>query len=153
MTEEQASIELINFRFTTIQIISKRVAEMQPEILNKPFNFQITVEIKVQAPSKLVIAYVYVKILFEGNSESVADFTVACGFQIDEFAEYIKTNDAGIAIIPQHFDELIRPISISTARGVIYSDLRGTYLQNAIMPVIFMDQFKSVSNEELDKYK
>lgn len=151
MSEEQANIELINFRFNTVQIISKRVAEMQPEILNKPFNFQITVEIKVQRPSKLVIAYVYAKILFEGNPESVADFTVACGFQIDEFEEYIKTNEAGISIVPQPFDELIRPISISTARGVIYSDLRGTYLQNAIMPVIFMNQFKAISKEDIPK--
>lgn len=146
MVEEQ-----IRFRFTTIQIISKRVAEVQQENLNKKFNYQITVEMRVQAPLKLVIPYVYIKLIIEGSTESVADFVIACGYEIEEFEKFIIPNEKGMFIVPEHFEEFIRPISISTVRGVIYSELRGTYLESAIMPVIFMDQFKAIPIEEFKK--
>ena|ERR1035437_6620463 len=153
MSEEKIVEHQINFRFVSIQVMSKRVDELKIENLGKAFNFQVTVETKVQPAGKLVIPYIYVKIMCVGNTESIADFTIACAFYIEEFEKVILLNDEGVYTVPQDFDNLIRPISISTARGVIASDLRGTYLQNAIMPVIFMDQLKAVPKEDLEKYK
>ena len=153
MTEEKIVEHPINFRFASIHVISKRVDELKVENLGKSFNFQVTVETKVQPAGKLVIPYIYVKIMFVDNIDSIADFTIACAFYIEEFEKVILQNEQGVYTVPQDFDNLIRPISISTARGVIASDLRGTYLQNAIMPVIFMDQLKPVLKEDLDKLK
>lgn len=153
MSVEQIVEEQINFRFASIHVISKRFDELKKEDVGKPFNFQVTLETRVQALQRLVIPYVYVKIMFENNPKSVASFTIACAFQIDEFEKFILANEDGTYVVPDHFDALIRPISISTARGVIASDLRGTYLENAIMPVIFMDQLKAVPKEDIEKYK
>ena len=149
MSDEKIIEEQINFRFASIHVMSKRVDELKIENLGKAFNFQVTVETKVQPTGKLVIPYVYVKIMFVDNTDSIADFTIACAFYIEEFEKVILPNELGVYTVPQDFDNLIRPISISTARGVIASDLKGTYLQNAIMPVIFMDQFKAVQKEKL----
>lgn len=153
MSKEQVGEEQINFRFASIHVMSKRVEELKIENLGKSFNFQVTVETKVQPAGKLVIPFIYVKIMFVDNTDSIADFTIACAFYIEEFEKIILPNEEGVYTVPQDFDNLIRPISISTARGVIASDLRGTYLQNAIMPVIFMDQLKPVSKDDLDKLK
>jgi len=136
--------EPIKFRFVSIQIISKSIAALLPENLDRQlfFNFDIKVETRVQAPLKFVIPFVSVKIRQGENPESLAEFVIACYFEIEDFENVITLNDDGLFNVPVQLDSLIRPVSVSTARGIIYSELRGTYLQNTIMPVVFMNDFK-----------
>ena len=69
----------------------------------------------------------------------LAKFRIAFLFEIEDFENVIKLNDQNIYIVPHHFENIFKPVAISTARGIIYSEFRGTYLQGAIMPVIFMN--------------
>jgi len=140
MSEE----EPINFRFAAIQIISKSLAEVKPEIINKSFNanFDIKVDTRVNADLHFVIPFIMVKIRDGDESESLAEFTIACYFEVLEFDKFIKLNENDLYQVPAPLESILRPVSISTARGIIYSELRGTYLQNTIMPVVFMKDFK-----------
>lgn len=136
--------EPIKFRFASIEIISKKVAPFHGGNLDKKllFNFGIKVETRVHAPLKYVIPFVFVEIKEGDNQESLADFTIACYFEVEDFEKVITLNNDGLYTVPIQLDSLIRPVAVSTARGIIYSELRGTYLQNTVMPVVFMKDFK-----------
>jgi hypothetical protein len=142
----------ISFRFIGIQIVSKYLAPM-PEQFNPAtlYGFGITIETKINTDFKLVMPFVYVKI-FSGEPQiELANLTIACQFEIIDFDTYIVLNEVGQFVVPGNLDAIIRPVAISTARGVLYSELKGTYLNGAIMPVIFMDQFKDGKVDDLLK--
>jgi hypothetical protein len=133
----------IDFRFATIQIASKRMEQNTNPVNNDVvFNFNIKVETRVQAANRLVMPFVTVVITEQDKPIELASFTIVCIFHVENFEETVKLNEQNLYIVPPDFDTMIRQISISTTRGVIYSELRGTYLHNAIVPVFFMDALK-----------
>ena len=70
MSEEKVIEEEIHFRFASIHVLAKRVEEAKKENIDKPNNFRVTVETRVQDSAKLVIPYVYVKIYFDDVEKS-----------------------------------------------------------------------------------
>ncbi len=144
----------IALRFVGLYIVSKEMSEMPLDLSLTPvFNFDIRVESKVQAPRNLILSVVHVSISELNKPLKLANISTACLFEITDFINVVKPNEAGLYVIPEQLEALIRPVSISTTRGIIYSEFRGTYLNNAIMPIIFMDTFKPmpIENAELKK--
>lgn len=130
----------IKFRFAGIEIIAKSLSEIRPtNLINTNVLFDLKIEVKVQAELKMVLPYVTVKIRSAEIPDYLASFIIACFFEVEDFDNAILLNEQGLHVIPPELDMTIRPVSISTARGIIYSELKGTYLQNSIMPVVYMN--------------
>jgi hypothetical protein len=138
--------EQIQFRFVNIQITSKQLVEPKPVEIQ--VNFKIKVDTKVQADLNLVIMNVVVVIQDVKTNDMLAEFAISCFFEIIDFHKHIKLNDDQLYVIPPHLESTIKPVSISTSRGVVYSDLRGTYLQGIIMPVVYMTDFVPDNKKE-----
>jgi hypothetical protein len=49
-------------------------------------------------------------------------------------------------------ENLLKSIAISTMRGIIFSDLRGTILHNAILPLVMADSFKPIKGTLLPNF-
>lgn len=130
----------IEFRFVGIDIKSKMLNELGNTKPDASVTFNIRVESKVAQDQGIVIMNVIVKIYDAVDSQTFAEFNIDCLFHIIDFEKHIKLNDKSLFVIPPFLESIMKPVSISTVRGVIYSELRGTYLNNSIMPVIFMDQ-------------
>ena len=133
--------EQINFKFAAIQILSKRVLEMPPGKAGTVFSFEIKVEVKVQLSMKLVIPHITVQIIDDETKKELAEFVIDYLFEVEDFDKVIVKNTHGLYVIPELLENIIKPVSVSTTRGIIYSELRGTYLHSAVMPVVFMDKF------------
>jgi hypothetical protein len=141
--------ERIEFKFLTFHIISKYMAEMPANrAISSPFTFEVKVEDKVQAERKCVLVFVHVKI-FDSSEKSnlVGSLSTISFFEIIDFEKFIVLNETGKYTIPPRLDLTIRPVCISTTRGVIYSEFRGTYLQPALMPIMFMSDFETLDDE------
>lgn len=136
MSEEQ-----IEFRFAGLQTLSKSLVALQPGETTADFIFEVKVETKVQAEVGNVIVVVIVKIIDDNKQSVLAAYEIWCIFQIFDFDKKILKNEVGLYAIPDILQKTFLPVSISTVRGIIFSDLVGTYLQNAIMPVIYMNSF------------
>jgi hypothetical protein len=137
------SEENIQFRFAGIEIISKSLSEIRYSgiPISNSVNFEVKVEIKVQAERKMILPYITVKIKSIDNGDILASFVIACFFDIPNFEADILLDEQGLHLIPTALDLTIRPVSISTVRGIIWAELRGTYLQNTIMPVVYISDF------------
>ena len=143
----------IALRFIGLHIISKEMVEMPIDlVIAAPiFNFDIRVESKVQAEKSLVLSVVHVSIRELNKPLKLANISTVCIFEIEDFINVVIHNEAGLYVIPDQLEALIRPVSISTTRGIIYSEFRGTYLNNAIMPIILMNTFNPIPKESLNE--
>lgn len=127
---------IINYRFAGIEIVHKHMEPMPPEGTINGFIFDVKVEVKVNAPNKIVLPVVTVTIKESSNKIELANFGVSCFFQIEDFEKYIVLDSKGLYTIPYYLDDAIRPIAVSTTRGIMFSELRGTYLNGAVLPIV-----------------
>lgn len=134
----------IELRFVGIQVFSKQLTEKPSSLSRTPvFHFEIQVKSKVQAEKKLIISMVDINISEKDKSLILGKASTGCIFKIEDFQNVIKKNDEDdLYFIPEELQNLIRPVAISTARGIIYSEFKGTYLNNAILPIIGMETVK-----------
>jgi hypothetical protein len=100
------------------------------------FNYNINIESRADAANKLVFVIVHVEIKNNDQTNVLGALSVSCIFEIVNFEEVIKTEADGKLNIPQSLIDTLNSISISTTRGVMFSTFKGTFLHNAILPVI-----------------
>lgn len=145
---------LINFRFAEIQIISKSLSQPPINGIKGNVSFDIKYEIKVQAENKIVIGFVTIGVREEEKkTEYLANFNLAYIFEIIDFSNVIKLTQENLYHVPQQLEDTIKQVGISTSRGVVFSELRGTYLHNYIMPVIDIQAFNTSNSKKEETNK
>lgn len=127
---------LIKYRIAGIELVYKTLNPLPTATPINQLVFDLRVEMRINADLKLVIPYVTVSIKTEQEKVELASMGVSCLFEIEDFEKHIIKNAEGLFIIPESFEFLIRPIAISTTRGVMFAEFRGTYLNNAILPIV-----------------
>lgn len=133
------------FRIVNIDIFRKLV-EPKPSDLNElNFTFDIATESGVLKEQELVLSFVKTDIREGNNLQIFATFTIVCIFQILSFADNVTLSKDGLYILNEELEKYLKSVAISTSRGVIWSELRGTYLHNAVMPVIDISTLKKTN--------
>jgi hypothetical protein len=140
--------EAYKIRFAAIEIISKSIAEPPKEIIeiqrdnNAPslatFNFNFLVEIKLGAPQKVAVVITNVTIFEAKENTELARFKTACIFELPDFDVIFTKTGENSYDTPEDLEIILKGSGLSTSRGVIYSELRGTYLQGAVLPLVDM---------------
>lgn len=100
------------------------------------FNFDLNIESSVDAAQKIVINRIKVNIKGDDANTVLGSLTCACVFSVANFEEVITLNGNAPADINEAFAETLNAISISTTRGVMFSELKGTFLHFAFLPII-----------------
>jgi hypothetical protein len=143
--------EVINYRLGGIELVFKSMNPIPITGVGTQFLFDLRVEIKVHAEHKLVIPFVTIKVSGGEEKIELANIGVSCLFEVEDFEKLIIQNEQGLYTVPPLLEAAVRPIAISTARGVMYSEFRGTYLNNAILPVIYMNSLSPQQQTEAKK--
>lgn len=99
------------------------------------FNFEIKIEHKILADNNFIAVVVAIEINNGQRESKLASILVSCIFEIPELKEYFNPKN-NTPELPEEFLTTINFISISTVRGVMFSQFRGTFLHNAILPVV-----------------
>src|SRR5688572_19420503 len=105
----------------------------------KNIKFGVTVEIKLNPEDKVIAIFVNVNLdkVENDSDKKLAEIKVVVGFEVKNFSEVIlKDEEKGDYKIPYKLEAATRRIAISTTRGVLYTYLKGTYLHNAILPIV-----------------
>src|SRR5690349_10944228 len=123
----QENTEPIQFQFVGIQVLAKSMEKIPQGGLNREFNFDLKVDTKVNTSLKLVMPVVSVSI--KQREIHLGSIVVACLFEVVDFDNRIIKNEEGLYVIPPHLENIIRPVSISTCRGIMYSEFKATHLQ------------------------
>ncbi len=113
-----------------------------PPIALSNFIFSIDLESKIDVTAKLIFIVVTVEISAEEYDPVLGSLAVSCIYSISKFDDVIKMNAEGKLEIPPSYVELLNAVSISTARGVMFSTFKGTFLHNAFLPMVEPRQFQ-----------
>lgn len=128
----------IEYRITGVELYSKSMAPAISGLENTKLNFNVHVETKVDPHRKVILVFVKVAVGKEASTDILATVNTICVFDIVNFDAYITQNENQLFQIPDEIEFVIRPVAISTTRGIMYSEFRGTYLHGAILPIINM---------------
>jgi hypothetical protein len=100
------------------------------------FQFDITAGFQVNDEQELIFAVITIIVRDFEKPQHLAELITTTVFKVGNFGEVILKDTNGHFIIPNPFEIHIRNLAISTARGILYSQLRGSYLHKAILPLI-----------------
>jgi preprotein translocase subunit SecB len=124
-------IELVDFTMNQLKQI------LPPQTT---FHFNINLEQLINSESKLVIVVATVVILHEDKTTVMASIKASCVFEVANLDEFIS-EDSRQVVFPESAVITFNSMTISTVRGLMFSQFKGTYLHNAILPVIDPSSF------------
>ncbi|MDD2200264.1 MAG: hypothetical protein PHE08_11115 [Bacteroidales bacterium] len=106
------------------------------------FHFNINLEQQFVLDKNLVFVIPKVDIMHENNETKLGTIKIKCIFNIKELSEFCDSKTKKVTL-PEPVVSTLNSISISTCRGVMASQFKGTILNNAILPLIDPKLFSS----------
>lgn len=124
------------FKLNSIRILVKNVLfPVVDSTSDGETSFQISIQVGQSKETKSVSTTLTV-ILKRNESEDIcASFKIQCEYQFVNFDD-IFGNEGAASNVTSQVIETINIITMGTMRGIMFSELSGTWLQNEILPVI-----------------
>lgn len=132
MTKDTASV----FQIRAVELHELAIHKATPGFSTGNFNFEINIETNIDRHQKVVITSTKVRINAEDKKTELGRVTCACVFSVDNFEEVVQMKNENTLGLMGNLAETINAISISTTRGLMASELRGTFLHYAFLPVV-----------------
>lgn len=126
----------IDFSLKGVELLSFNLTQpVENSHNNITFNFDIRSEIKLNNEQKLVLVIISIDLFDQEKTIKLGNISTSCIFEVPNYDLYVDLKNNGVNF-PEDFIITINSISLSTTRGIMFSQFRGTYLHNAILPVI-----------------
>lgn len=131
-------MEVKNFsiRLHGLEIVEKMYKVTEPIPENQVFNFDFTAKAGIDEDRKLLVVLLELTTRKGDDTNAIAKLTTATAFEMPNLSQELQKGENGIYTIPNELDMLVKSIAISTARGILFSELRGTPLHRALLPLI-----------------
>jgi hypothetical protein len=137
---------IYNVRLDGIDIIEKAVFKTQV-LEGDVFNFDIEVQTVADSIKNMLITFVNVRVNRKHTTDIFARLAVGFGYFIENFEDTLKKDEDDKYIIPADLEAMLKQISISTIRGIMFSEFRGTHLHKAILPILLSESLVAVGEE------
>ncbi|MEP6792872.1 MAG: hypothetical protein ABJB16_00985 [Saprospiraceae bacterium] len=98
--------------------------------------YHIKFDYQIDKDKKLVFIIVNIRIdTFPAEAE-VGKLIVSHIYEIADFDHVIDIKEGDKFSLPQELTTILNDISLSTTRGVMYTNYKGTFLHHALLPVV-----------------
>jgi hypothetical protein len=115
---------------------------------NSIYNYDINIEHQIDYTNKYIFVFVSVYVKSEDQKELIGSAVVNCIFSISDFEEVIKADAAGKYQVPQLLAASLSSISVATVRGFMFATFKGTFMHNAILPIIDLENTQTATAVE-----
>lgn len=102
------------------------------------FAFLISLTHQADVNNDILVVKPKITIKNEKTNVEYASFVTKCLFSFKDLKKYLNKNQLDI---PQNYIDRLSSIAISSSRGIVFSELKSTYLKNAIIPIIDVSFF------------
>jgi hypothetical protein len=135
-TKETKEIQ-IPFQIKNIEILDVNLA-FPGQIIqdNKTFHYNIHLQHRINQENKLIFVDTSIEILHQDKKTKLGFIKASCIYFVETLLDYRSKNDGQLIDLPKVFITTLNSISISTTRGIMFSYYRGTFLHNAVLPII-----------------
>jgi hypothetical protein len=132
-----------SFKLRGIELISSRLNNHNIVLKDKQtFHYNIKIEQKIKLDNNFIIIAPEVEIQHEDKKTVLGFVKIACVFHADNINDFTDKEN-GLITLPSQITTSLNSISLSTLRGVVFSQFRGTILHNAFLPVIDPKTFEN----------
>jgi len=137
-----------NFQLLNIELLGVAIsAADRPSDLGVQVLFQIAMEHRIDLTNKVVMVLTHVNVVSKDEPPIVyGNITTSCNFRVEEMEDY-HDKATGIVNFPEKVVVTLNSIAISTTRGIMYSEFRGTQLHGAVLPMVDPRQFAKPEQE------
>ena len=133
---KKSAVKSVSFQLKGIELLDFSLNHPKNEIpVNRVFNFEIKVEHKILVENNIIAVVITIDIYNDPKEAKLGSLMASCIFEIPGLKAYIDPK-INLPEFPQDFLTTLNSISISTVRGLMFSQFRGTFLHNAILPVV-----------------
>lgn len=126
----------MQFRIVALDILEANLnapaQDLPKEIV---FQFDINVEHRWNTDDGIFIVVTTISIFSNEKKHLLSNFKMNTVFKVEELGNYVDTANSKNNM-PTDVILDINELAISTTRGSLFSFLKGTYLHNAILPII-----------------
>ena len=115
------------------------VSLIRPEHTSKnlsTFLYNVRIVQDIDKNKKLVFIIVHVDIHSTEEKKDVGSLSVSHIYELANFEEVVTILDEHNFKMSESLNDILNSISISTTRGVMFSTFKGTFLHNAILPIV-----------------
>ena len=128
--------ENINFQIKGIELLEVNLNNPQvPLNPERIYHFNINVEQRINKDEKLVIIITAVDLIHEPDKLCHATIKTSCVFFIENILDFVSPNTRQIDL-PGHFIIALNSISLSTTRGIMFSQFKGTFMHHVLLPIL-----------------
>jgi len=134
------------FQFRAVEL-RELIISNDPGIPVKSFHYEISIENAIDREEKIVFITTRVDIFGGDDADGTALGSISCEciFSVDNFDEVVAMSPSGDSFeILEPFAETISSISASTTRGYMASELKGTILHHAFLPIVDIKSLSKV---------
>lgn len=135
-----------SFELKRISLLEKNLTLLNQTGKLDEFTFDISLQIGNNPEMKECLHIMRVAINSKKLEKLVGSIQLLCAFFIPNFEEYIISGDQNSSL-PKDLLYLLNSVVIGTMRGVMYSEFRGTVLNNAYLPVLDPRQFERTDQQ------
>ena len=141
----EKNTEFVEFKIRSADIIEASLNAQKEKLPKNPiFNFDIRLEHKINFEQQVILVDCCIQILHD-KKEIAGKFKAGCVFDVNNLEDLKNKENYSAADLPSQFVTTINSLTISTVRGMMLVFFRGTYLHNAILPIIDPSSFTAES--------
>ena len=120
----------IETKYQLKQIELNNFTLIPPSEMPQEFEFDVQIKQRIQAKENLVVVSITLGIK---NPQDIAlgNVSLLCVFEVENLEELVKNKNS-----MKDLGLVLNTITIATARGVMFGLFRGTFLHNAILPIV-----------------
>lgn len=130
VTFQIVNVELVEF---SIQDKKENIESFESQELSNHV-FEISLDQNADFENNLIAVKTLLCIKNSDKTFEYASLTTRCYFRFNDLSFFV--DNKGVMNVPDNFRDRIASISISTSRGILFSQLKSTYLKGAILPII-----------------
>lgn len=134
-------VQAYSFVLRKIDLLEKSLRLFNKRDKKVDYDYGIKLEIAPNPSSNQSLHLMTVTVTPKGNEkEVIATVRLGFVFEIANLESIIIPNGESMSL-PQNLLNLLNAVVIGTMRGVLYSEFRGTILDDAILPVLDPSKF------------
>lgn len=140
--------EKIKFSLKAIELLDMSLTHLKKPLANPVvFQFDIKLEHRLNNELKMIFVVIYIDIFNENRDNKLGSISVSSIFEVANFEDFVN-KEKNLLNLPEEAATMLNSIAISTTRGVMFSQFRGTSLHNAILPLVDIKSFQLKQQEK-----
>ena len=137
----------VTYRISALELLNLEIKHPKQDQMDlNTFHFDLKLQHRINAEKNLVFVITTINILDKDKTTQVGHMETSCIFHVENFNDYIGEDNQ--ARFPDSFIAEINAMAISTTRGIMFSEFKGTFLHKAVLPVFKNEQLRKEQSSD-----